>query len=98
MIKFLCSECGACCRSIGKMNGSKYGLPVKEDGSCANLVGNKCSIYKDRPSICRVESMTHKKPNQSRKDYYIESTKACHILIDNEGLDESYKIDIKKYN
>tara|TARA_B100000902_G_C26516726_1_gene531218 strand:+ start:64 stop:357 length:294 start_codon:yes stop_codon:yes gene_type:complete len=97
-MNFLCSQCGACCRSVGKMNGAKYGLPINKDGSCANLIGNKCGIYNNRPDICRVDLMTYKKPHQSRKDYYIEATKACHILIDNEGLNSSYKVDIEKYN
>jgi len=97
-MEFLCSSCGACCRAAGKMDGAKYGLPIKEDGSCANLIGNLCSIYDKRPNICRIDVMTHKKEFQSRKSYYIEATKACHNLIDNEGLDNSYKIDIKKYD
>ena len=97
-MEFLCSSCGACCRAAGKMDGAKYGLPIKEDGSCANLIGNLCSIYDKRPNICRVDVMTHKRASQSRKSYYIEVTEACHDLIDYEGLDSSYKIDIKKYN
>tara|TARA_R100001510_G_C7504082_1_gene106534 strand:+ start:164 stop:457 length:294 start_codon:yes stop_codon:yes gene_type:complete len=97
-MEFLCSQCGACCRAAGKMNGAKYGLPIKKDGSCANLVGNICSIYSKRPDICRVDSMTHSNLYKNKKDYYIKATKNCHILIDAEGLDAKYKIDIKKYN
>ena len=33
----------------------------------------------------------------SEKDYYIESTKMCHKLIDKVKLDESYKIELKEY-
>ena len=97
-MEFLCSKCGACCRSAGKMNGAKYGLPIKKDGSCAHLVGNECSIYEDRPSICRVSNMTHKPFYQSKKSYFIQATERCHELIDEEGLDSSYKINIKEYN
>lgn len=95
---FLCSKCGACCRAAGKMNGAKYGLPIKKDGSCANLVGNICSIYDKRPNICRVSEMTHKPFYQSKKSYFIQATKRCHVLIDEENLDSSYKIDIKEYD
>tara|TARA_R100000234_G_scaffold5206_1_gene3809 strand:+ start:309 stop:602 length:294 start_codon:yes stop_codon:yes gene_type:complete len=97
-MKFLCSQCGACCRAAGKMDGASYGLPIKKDGSCANLIGDICSIYDKRPDICRVDKMNHKRPFQSRKSYYIEATKGCHKLIDEEGLDKDYKIDIKNYN
>ncbi len=97
-MKFLCSQCGACCRAAGKMNGAKYGLPIKKDGSCANLVGNLCSIYDKRPDICNSNKMPNKSVLQTKKQYFIESTKICHQLIDEEGLDESYKIDIKDYN
>ena len=97
-MNFLCSSCGACCRAAGKMNGKKYGLPIKEDGSCANLIGNLCSIYNSRPDICRVDKFKNKSILQTKKQYFIEVTKICHKLIDNEGLDESYKINIKEYN
>jgi Fe-S-cluster containining protein len=97
-MEFLCSKCGACCRAAGKMNGAKYGLPIKKDGSCAHLVGNECSIYEHRPSICRVSNMTHKSFYQSKKSYFIQATKRCHELIDEEGLNSSYKINIKEYN
>jgi len=97
-MEFLCSKCGACCRAAGKMDGAKYGLPIKKDGSCAHLIGNECSIYKDRPSICKVSNTTHKPFYQSKKSYFIQATKRCHELIDEEGLDSSYKINIKEYN
>ena len=97
-MNFLCSNCGACCRAAGKMNGAKYGLPIKEDGSCANLIGNLCSIYDTRPDICRVDKMKNRGVLQTRKQYFIEVTKICHQLIDAEGLDESYKVVIKEYN
>jgi len=100
-MKFLCSKCGACCRRAGFMNGAKYGLPIQKDGSCGNLVNNECSIYKNRPDVCRVEKMSFtdrysKKP--TKKQYFIDTTKLCHEIIDKDGLDSSYKIDIKEYN
>ena len=97
-MKFLCSSCGACCRSAGKMNGSKYGLPIKNDVSCAHLIGNICSIYDKRPDICRVDKLHNKSIFQTKKQYFKQITKICHELIDDEGLDKSFKIDIKKYN
>ena len=37
------------------------------------------------------------KNEYSKKQWYIENTKACHILIDKEGIDDSFKINIKSY-
>ena len=42
--------------------------------------------------------MTHKPFYQSKKSYFIQATERCHELIDEEGLDSSYKINIKQYN
>ena len=97
-MKFLCSQCGACCRKAGAWNGAKHGLPIKEDGSCGHLKNNLCSIYENRPDICNAEKMPNRKLYQTKKQYFIESTKICHQLIDEEGLDAKYKIDIKEYN
>jgi hypothetical protein len=36
--------------------------------------------------------------NITKKEYFIETTKICHQIIDKEGLDSSYKINIKEYN
>ncbi len=97
-MNFLCSSCGACCRLAGLLNGAKHGLPISKDGSCLHLKDNKCSIYENRPDICRVSKMTGNKNNVSRKEYYIEATKNCHKLIDLFNLDKKYKIDIEEYN
>ena len=52
MRKWKCTECGACCKATPAL--TVLGFPVKDDGSCIKLVDNKCSIYEDRPQICRV--------------------------------------------
>jgi len=97
-MNFICSSCGACCRSAGKMEGAKYGLPIKSDGSCANLVGNLCSIYEDRPDICRVDKMMFNENKLSRKDYYKKASENCNVLIDELGIDPKYKTNIEDYD
>tara|TARA_R100000278_G_scaffold122065_1_gene107364 strand:- start:834 stop:1121 length:288 start_codon:yes stop_codon:yes gene_type:complete len=95
MTEFLCSECGACCMIAGKTG---Y-LPNRGDGACLYLdENNKCSIYEDRPDICRVKVM-HKvnNPEMSKKEYYIKTTKACHQIIDLLKLDKKYKIPTNSY-
>jgi hypothetical protein len=96
-MEFLCSSCGACCRLAGLI-ADKYDLPLKKDGmTCAYLKDNLCSIYETRPDCCRVYKGAEYS-DLTKKEYYIETTKICHKLIDNEGLDKKFKINIKEYN
>ena len=46
-----CTKCGACCDAgVGK------GLmPAGDDGHCIHMVDRECTIYEDRPGICRVK-------------------------------------------
>ena len=101
-MEFLCSQCGACCRRAGIWEVAKYGLPIKKDGSCGHLKNNLCSIYEERPLICRAKEfgifIKKRHSNFNIKQWYIDQTKECHKLIDEDGLDDSYKIDIKDYN
>jgi Fe-S-cluster containining protein len=96
-MEFLCSKCGACCRVA-----AKYGLPDRGDGGCVYLDENDlCSIYDHRPLICRVGDYgksENKDKDGDLKNWYVDNTKACHDLIDEFGLDEKYKIDIKEYD
>jgi len=102
MSKFLCTQCGACCRTSMKERGAeKHGLPIKEDGSCGYLVGNLCSIYEDRPEICNVEQTMERVVKEgkwkNKTDFYKFVTKNCHELIDEAGLDDKFKINLKDY-
>ena len=95
-MKFLCSQCSACCRNVKGLD-----LPHDESGVCLNLdqQTNKCSIYNSRPDICRVDVMYERyKSEMSKKDFFISNTKACHYLIDKENFDNSFKVDIKEYD
>ena len=46
-----CDECTACCDGwlIGKVNGHPFG----HGKPCQFLINKICTIYKDRPSMCR---------------------------------------------
>ena len=94
-MNFLCYTCGACCLEAG----GKFGLPDRGDGACGNLgENNECLIYEDRPDICRVDKFYKNFEDLiTKKQFYIENTKACHYLIDKHKLDDSYKINIKEY-
>jgi Fe-S-cluster containining protein len=101
-VKFLCSSCGLCCKTDMKNRGAeKYGLPIKEDGSCGHLVGNLCSIYDNRPACCNSEEnykgWLKDYPNLDKKEYFKETTKQCHDMIDNAGADPKWKINLEDY-
>jgi Fe-S-cluster containining protein len=55
MIEFPCNRCGACCRNV-HLAVETQSLD-RGDGCCQHYDDNTqlCSIYADRPSICRVD-------------------------------------------
>jgi uncharacterized protein len=51
---FICDKCGVCCRSLGK--SPLYAELNGGNGACKYLQdGGLCSIYEDRPLLCRVD-------------------------------------------
>ncbi len=50
---FPCDKCGACCRNLRR--SALYAGLDRGDGVCRYLAGNLCSIYDQRPLLCRVE-------------------------------------------
>ncbi len=78
VLKFSCDYCGLCCQNIGKI------VQLKDfdrgNGVCKFLKENKCSIYKTRPEICRVEAMYKYFSPMSRKSFYELNAQACKTL------------------
>lgn len=54
-IPFPCDQCGACCKNVHRAVET-HDLD-RGDGVCRHLdeQTNLCSIYNDRPEICRVD-------------------------------------------
>ena len=50
---FRCNCCGECCRNLDQ--SEIYNELNRGDGICKYLDGNMCSIYDDRPLMCRVD-------------------------------------------
>ena len=52
---FPCTACGKCCRNVGKSEQTAF--LDRGDGVCYhfNEQTNLCSIYENRPLVCRVE-------------------------------------------
>lgn len=49
---FVCDKCGQCCRNLNK--SPLYDNLHDGSGVCKYLEGNICSIYDERPILCRV--------------------------------------------
>lgn len=78
-MSFKCDQCGECCRHIGGIELYKE----LDDGSgvCKYLNGNLCSIYNERPILCRVdESYNLFFSNISIEEYYNANYKVCKLL------------------
>lgn len=77
---FICDKCGLCCRNIG---GSKiYADLDRGDGVCKYLIGNLCSIYDNRPLLCRIDESYEVlwKDVMELDDYYQLNYEACKHL------------------
>lgn len=77
---FKCSACEECCRNLDK--SELYKDLDRGDGVCKYLEGNKCSIYNERPLLCRVDEAfeVYFKDRMSKKEYYNLNYKACYKL------------------
>ena len=53
--KWKCIECGACCLKIGHILPR---LKQPDSMACSKLAGTRCSIYADRPLVCRAKAFT----------------------------------------
>jgi uncharacterized protein len=94
MDKFPCTNCGACCRSITNAEHLKdFDLG---NGQCIYLEDNQCSIYKNRPLLCRIDEAYEKVFYQwySKEEYYQLNAMACNELQVKAGLPESYRVII----
>ena len=78
-------------------------MPDRGDGACSYLDKDSktCTIYEDRPLLCRVDDTFDRikkyKPFMKKEEWNIYNTKSCHELIDNLGYDAKYKINIEQY-
>jgi Fe-S-cluster containining protein len=99
-MNFPCTQCGACCRRVGK--SKDFQEPVNPDGSCSHLKeDNSCGIYETRPMICRVEEFYEKfqsEETMSKEDFFRLNSEECNNMMDEDGLDEKLRIDLKIYD
>ena len=74
-MNFPCIKCGLCCKKVGILDKSLD----RGDGACKHLSeDNLCTIYNDRPRICRIDEM---KPNSiSTKKWHEINLEVCKKL------------------
>ncbi len=77
---FKCEQCGCCCRNLHK--SKVYEFLDRGDGACKYLIGNRCSIYQNRPLLCQVDKSYDKffSMLMSREEFYRENKKICEKL------------------
>lgn len=77
---FQCDKCGMCCRNLDK--NELYKELDQGDGVCRYLTGNLCSIYEQRPLLCRVDESYEKlfRGKMSLEEYYELNYSACRAL------------------
>lgn len=82
---FNCSQCGECCRHLAL--SPLYADLDDGTGVCRYLKGNLCSIYKNRPLICRVDDSyeAYFKSLMSLEEFYRLNHQVCEILKKEKG-------------
>jgi Fe-S-cluster containining protein len=77
---FKCSQCGECCRHLDR--SELYRELDRGDGVCRYLRGNLCSIYENRPLLCRIDESYDKFFSEiyTRDEYYRLNEQGCKIL------------------
>lgn len=74
---FTCDKCGECCRHLNR--SELYKDLDRGDGICIYLEGDLCSIYDERPLLCRIDE-SYKvffSSLYTKEEYYRLNKKAC---------------------
>lgn len=65
-----------------------------QNGICINLIEGECSIYAERPLLCRIDESYEVifSANMTKADFYTLNAKACNELQERLGIDERYRV------
>ena len=77
---FKCDCCGECCRNLDKSD--LYKELNRGDGVCKFLMENLCSIYDNRPLLCRIDDSydIYLKDRYTKEEYYKLNYEVCKKL------------------
>lgn len=77
---FHCTQCGECCRNLNQ--SILYKELDRGDGVCIYLADNLCSIYENRPLLCRIDDCYegYFKQLYSIDEYYELNYRICRKL------------------
>jgi len=93
---FPCTNCGCCCKRVGLvkkfLTEDEFPYDIDENGVCKMLVNDMCSVYDDRPDICKVEKMAEKN-NISKEIYYKMAIDVCNSMMDEDNIPLKFRID-----
>lgn len=105
-MSFPCTGCGCCCRVIQWADNiivrddptHPYYFPyTHKEGVCEKLgEDNRCTIYEERPLICRIDDFAKSRGVTNPGKYYLADIQACNLLIDNFGLGDEWKPKISQ--
>lgn len=93
MTQFPCTSCGACCSSI---EGIAFLQQYNQEGRCNKLKDNKCTIYKARPLLCRIDDSYDQlfSSYMTREEFYRQNAKACNELQEKLNIALEYRVYI----
>lgn len=107
--KFPCTHCGACCMNVGQMVNhfrvrpnndypaqllADFPFDFDESGKCEKYhVGTGCTVYEDRPLICRSSEMfdQHYSKFMTEEQYLKTYADACNVFMALKGITDPEK-------
>lgn len=82
-----CTQCGACCKLAGFAPDFPREYLTASSQACKFLTGdNLCSIYEDRPDVCRVT------------DSWATQVSACNTLQEYTNTPAKYRLHVLDIN
>jgi Fe-S-cluster containining protein len=91
-----CSSCGLCCQHVGDIPQLQE-LSGKE-GACIHLSeSNECSIYNERPLLCRIDEAYNSGlfSEYTLKEFYKFNASVCNDLQEKNNTEIKYRVIIK---
>jgi uncharacterized protein len=95
---FPCTQCGCCCRRVGKIKeiGVPFPYKVKKNGACEMLTSdNKCKVYDSRPLLCNISELA-KAFGRDVEEFYYENVEICNRIMEEDKVPKKFRITIKK--